>query len=112
MEKNTIHKLSANNATPYVVAHPGEIIKDELEYRGISQRQFAKEIGVSYSLFNEVLNAKRQLTPELALLVEVMLGVNAAPLLEIQMDYNLHKAKSNPTFMERLESLRRIAAVF
>lgn len=112
MQQYITHRLSANDVTPFIVPHPGEIIKDELEYRGISQRQLAKEIGVSYSQFNEMLNAKRQFTPEMALLIEAVLGINAAPLLEIQTDYNLHKTKSNPTFMERINSLRRVAAVF
>lgn len=105
-------KFSANDATPFVATHPGEIIKDELEFRQISQRQFAKEIGVSYSLLNEMLNKKRQLTPEMALLIEAVLGVNAAPLLRIQMDYNLQQTKNSPTFLQRLSALRRVAAVF
>ncbi|MBQ0021886.1 MAG: HigA family addiction module antidote protein [Prevotellaceae bacterium] len=105
-------KFSANDATPFVATHPGEIIKDELEFRRISQRQFAKEIGVSYSQLNEMLNKKRQLTPEMALLIEAVLGVNAAPLLRIQMDYNLQQTKNSPTFLQRLSALRRVAAVF
>ena len=39
---------------PSTPIHPGEILKDELEARGLSQRKFAQTIGVSYSVFNEV----------------------------------------------------------
>lgn len=28
--------MIANNITPYYVTHPGEVFKDEVEYRGIS----------------------------------------------------------------------------
>ena len=104
-------KFSANDAIPFIAPHPGEIIKEELEFRGISQRRFAKEIGVSYSQFNEILNAKRPLNAEIALLIEAVLGINAAPLLKIQMDYNLLQTKNNPSFVHRLSSLRRVAVL-
>lgn len=38
--------MIANNLEPFYLTHPGKVIKDELEYRGISQRRLAKEIGV------------------------------------------------------------------
>ena len=35
-------RMIANNLEPHYLTHPGEVIKDELEARGISQRQLAK----------------------------------------------------------------------
>lgn len=37
---------------PFIPTHPGEIIKDEIEYRGISQRALAMQIGVSYTVIS------------------------------------------------------------
>ena len=88
------------------------MIKDELEYRGISQRRLAKEIGVPPSQLNELLNAKRALSAEMALLIEQALGLDAAPLLSLQMKYNLLSAKRNKSFLERLKDITKIAAVF
>ena len=34
--------MIANNLTPFYSTHPGEVIKDELEARNISQRAFAQ----------------------------------------------------------------------
>lgn len=34
-------KMIANNLEPYHPTHPGEILKEEIEYRGISQRKLA-----------------------------------------------------------------------
>ena len=65
--------MIANNLEPFRPTHPGEVLKDELEYRKISQRQLAAEMGISYTLLNEVLNGKRQVNTELALLVEAAL---------------------------------------
>ena len=48
--------------------HPGEVLKDELEERGISQRKFAESIGMGYSVLNEILNGKRPVTTNSALM--------------------------------------------
>lgn len=103
-------KMVANNLEPFYLTHPGEVIKDELEFRGISQRSLAKEIGVPPSQLNEVLNAKRPLSAEMALLIEKALGIDAAPLLTLQMKYNLLSAKRNKTLLKRLKDIRKIAA--
>lgn len=34
-------RMIANNITPYEPTHPGEILKEEIEFRGISQRRLA-----------------------------------------------------------------------
>ena len=39
--------------------HPGEVLKEELEERGISQRQLADGTGLTYSVVNEILNGHR-----------------------------------------------------
>ena len=58
-------KMIANNLIPFEPTHPGEVLKDEIEFRGISQKKLAKEIGVSYTVLNEILNAKRSLNTKL-----------------------------------------------
>lgn len=103
--------MIANNLEPSYLTHPGEVIKDELEYRGISQRRLADEIGVPVSQLNEVLNAKRPLSAEMALMIGQALDIDAAPLLSLQMKYNLLSAKRNKSFIERLKEIRKIAAV-
>ncbi len=104
--------MIANNLEPYYLTHPGEIIKDEIEYRGISQRRLAAEIGVPASQLNEVLNAKRPLSAEMALLIGKALDLNPEPLLSLQMKYNLLSAKRNKPFFERLKKIPKIAAAF
>lgn len=102
--------MIANNLNPSVAIHPGEMIKDEIEYRGISQRALAAEIGIPASVLNEVLNGKRAVTTEYALLLEAALGIEADLWLKLQSDYNKQVSKSNPTFMARLERIRKVAA--
>ncbi len=102
--------MSANNLTPAFPTHPGEILKEEIGYRGISQRKLAEEMGIAYSALNEILNGRRPVTEKTALLFEATLGINAEPLLKLQMKYNMQTTKKDTSFMERLAKVRRIAA--
>lgn len=108
--QGTDPKMIANNLMPSRPIHPGELIKDEIEYRGITQKELAKEIGVPASVLNAVLNGKRAVTTEYALLLEAALGIEADLWLRLQSDYNKHTVKSDPTFMERLTRIRKVAA--
>lgn len=56
--------MIANNLASAMAVHPGEIIRDEIEFRGIAQRELARNIGVSPTIINEVLKGKRQLGTE------------------------------------------------
>ena len=102
--------MIANNLEPFRPTHPGEVLKDELEYRGISQKQLAAEMGISYTLLNEVLNGKRQVNTELALLVEAALDIPAESLLQMQARYNMLTVTRNKSFMEKLQNVRKIVA--
>ena len=90
--------------------HPGEILKDEIESRGISQRKLAAEMGIGYSVLNEILNARRPMTEKTALLFEAALGIDADPLMRLQVKYNMQTVRKDETFLARLARVRRIAA--
>jgi len=101
--------LSKND--PFIPTHPGEIIKDEIEFRGISQRALATQIGVSPTQLNEILNGKRALNTEMAMLVSAALDIDAELLLAMQTRYDMITARRNKTFLTKLNSIRKIAAV-
>jgi len=46
------------------------------------------------------------------LLIEAVLGLDAEPLLKIQARYNMFVTKRNSKFIEKLNKVRRIAAIF
>ncbi len=102
----------ANNMTSSELIHPGEMIKDEIMARGLTQKELAQQMGVSYTVFNEILNGKRPVTTEYALLLEAVLGTDANIWLGLQADYNMQRFKQDRSFMRRLEKIRKIAAVF
>ena len=98
-------------ATPNrIPTHPGDVLKEELEVRGIAQKDFAERIGVSYSSVNEVLNSKRPVTSDFALLVEAALGINPEMLVNMQSRYNMAVARMQPSMPSHLEKIRRMCA--
>lgn len=103
--------MIANNLEPAYPTHPGEVLKDEIGYRGISQRKLAAKMDVPYTQLNEVLNGKRPLSAEFALLIEAVLDLPAEPLLKMQAQYNMIVTKRNTKFIEKLNKVRKIAAV-
>jgi len=104
-------RMIANNLTPYEPTHPGEVLKEEIEYRGISQRTLAKQMGISYTLLNEILNCKRPVLTEYALLFEAALGIEAEMLIKMQARFNLYTTKRNSKFIEKLNEVRKFAAL-
>lgn len=103
--------MIANNLEPAFPTHPGEVLKDEIEYRGISQRKLATLMDVPYTQLNEVLNGKRPLNTEFALLIEAVLDLPAEPLLKMQARYNLIITKRNANFIDKLNRVRKIASM-
>ena len=91
--------------------HPGELLKEEIEYRKLPQTKLAAQTGISYKILNEILNCRRPLTTSTAMLFEAVLGINAELLMRMQLDYNLQQATNDKSFMERLNRIRKYAAV-
>ena len=96
---------------PFRPVHPGELLKDEIEYRHLSQKAVAKQMGVPYTAFNEILNCKRPVTTDFALMIEAALGLPAYMLVGLQTDYNLQVAQSDKKLKKRLDEIRKIAAI-
>lgn len=108
---NVNPNMIANNLLPFEPTHPGELIKDELEARHLSQAKLAEQIGVQPSLLNEIIKAKRGVNTEMALLLEAALEIPAHVWIGLQSDFNMQVAKSDKSFMARLADIRRVASM-
>ena len=92
--------------------HPGEVLKDEIEARGISQRKLADSMGLTYSVINEILNARRPLTAKTAIMFEAALDVPADSLMYLQTKYNMQTARKDTALFNILKDIKKVAAVF
>lgn len=95
----------------YTPTHPGEVLKDEIEYRKISQRKLAEQMGISYKALNDLLNGRRTLTTATAMMFEAALDIPADSLMRLQLKFNMQQAMSDRTLMERLNHIRKYAAL-
>ena len=95
----------------YTPTHPGEVLKDEIEYRKVSQRKLAEQMGISYEVLNDLLNGRRALTTATAMMFEAALGVPADSLMRLQLKYNMQQAMNDPSLCERLKQIRKYAAL-
>lgn len=93
----------------FIPIHPGEVLKDEIEYRGISQRELARRMGLTYSVVSELLNGKRPLSLKNALLFEAVLNVPADSLMRIQLKYDMQLAEQDQALQARLAATRAVA---
>lgn len=93
-----------------IPTHPGDVLKEELECRNISQKKFSEILGISYTMLNEILNQKRPVTSDFALMVEAALGINAELLMNMQNRYNMAKAREKSSLANKLCEIRRICA--
>ena len=77
-----------SNAIPYVPTHVGELINDELVASGLSVEQLSEKANIELIALNETISGKRQLSTEMALQIESVMGIPASLLLNIQIQYN------------------------
>lgn len=94
----------------YTPTHPGEVLKDEIEARGMQQKMLAESMGMSYKVLNDILNERRPVTTDTAMMFEAALDIPATTLLQLQMKYNYQLAKNNPTFAKKLDVIRKAVA--
>ena len=86
-------RILANDLVPGSAMHPGQLLRDELDARDMKQIDLAKELGIAKNVMSEIINGKRNLTPELAVRLEEALGIKAEFWMKYQMAYEIDKIR-------------------
>lgn len=90
---------------------PGEILRYEfLEPLGLTQRDLADALGVSYQAINGVVNGRAGISAEMALRLARYLGTTPDLWLNMQRDVDLHRALNSRTTKAALSSIRPATA--
>lgn len=74
--------------------HPGFVLKEELEARGLSANAFALRLRVPPQRIQDIVAGRRGISPETALRIEASLGTPARLWLNMQASYDLHQAEA------------------
>jgi HTH-type transcriptional regulator/antitoxin HigA len=86
-------KILANDLVPGLAMHPGRLLKDELNAREMKQIDLAKELGIAKNVMSDIINGKRNLTPEMAVRLENAFGIKAEFWMKYQVAYEIDKIR-------------------
>lgn len=75
-------------------AHPGEILREELEARGTTITAAARALGVTRKALSDVVNLKAGVSPVMARRLEAALDTPARLWINLQAAYDLSQAES------------------
>ena len=98
-------KFKLNDCVPCIAIHPGEIIKDELDAREMKQKELASFMGMPTSVLNDIIKGRRAITPEVAVLLQEILSIDASYWLSLQNQYDIDKANINTKIIERKRNI-------
>lgn len=88
-----VNKKENNSFKPMIAIPPGETIKENMEFLGMSQKELAVRIGITEKHLSNILNGKAAITYDTALNLESVLGPSAEFWIELESGYQLDKAR-------------------
>lgn len=71
----------------YVATPPGDTIREQLEDRSMSQKEFAARMDMSEKHISRLINGDVQLTPDVAMRLEMVLGLPASFWMKLESIY-------------------------
>lgn len=95
----------------YSTIHPGEVLEKELKERGISQKDFASTIGMPSTVLNALIKRKRNITPDIAVLLEAALDKDAAFWLALQAQRDIEEARKKDEFRRKQQEIETWSAL-
>lgn len=86
---------------------PGATIKEQLEYRNISQKNFAVRMALSEKHISQLINGEVQLTPDVSERLEMVLGMPSSFWNNLEAIYraNLIKIEAEKHMASELAEL-------
>lgn len=95
-----------------IPTHPGVMLVEEfLTPMGLTQSRLAAHIGVPIQRVNEIVRAKRGVTPDTALLLSAALGTTAEFWINLQTAHDLAVARTTLRRQPRALTVSRRSAV-
>ena len=86
-------------------AHPGEILKNDLEGRSVTE--VAKHLGIARVTLSRILNCQAGITPEMSLRLSEALGTSPDFWFRMQAQYDFWKASRKKR--KKVTPLKKVA---
>ena len=99
--------INIKNLIPSKPTHPGVILQDELESRGISQTDFATDCGIALPHLNEIIKGKRNITAETAIILEKTLDIDAKTWMNLQALFEIDLSRLKEKVQDKISLIER-----
>ena len=84
-------------------SHPGRLVKDELDFLGLSVAEAARGLGITRQQLYRVIKGESGISPDVALRLEQAIGSTADHWLRMQMSYDLAQARERAPQIKKFE---------
>ena len=88
--------------TPNWAVHPGAVLQEHLEARGLSKVEFARLAGLSPEMVSAIISGSSPVTAETANHLERVLGLKAYVWTGMQAEWDRFQAATAATLIPRL----------
>ena len=88
-----MNNIETNAYQPDYTIHPGEILEETLEARGIKKTALAERCGITLKTVSQIINGKAPISPSIAIRLERAIGVSASLWSNLNTDYELFVAR-------------------
>ena len=97
----------------YIAIPPGETIREQLDIKQMTQKEFSHRMGITEKHISRLINGKVELTSEMALKLELVLGLSASFWLNLEKMYreNLARVEQENVLNEDAEIARQFPYV-
>lgn len=105
-----IEARTVGEFNPDFKIHPGDLLEEELTYKGFTQSDLAKRTGLTTKTINTIINGLASITPDTAVLLETVLGKPAEYWLKLETDYQISKINEiqHESLQDDIELLKKI----
>ena len=88
-------KRHHSDLTPAITIHPGELLKDEITVREMTQKELADRMGRPVQIVNMIINGKKGISEDTALDLEKAFAgeLTADFWLRLDLNYRLNNAR-------------------
>ena len=83
--------IKNNNFMPTVSLPPGDTIRENMDYLGMTQKELAVRLSITEKHLSHVLNGDSPITYDTALKLESVIGPSAEFWMKLETNYQLHK---------------------
>jgi addiction module HigA family antidote len=95
-------KSSTTTRTEVPGAHPGRLLKRELEARTLSANRLALDLGVPSGRITDILNGRRGITADTAVRLGRYFGNSAQFWLDLQSQYDIAVVEKGAEIAQRV----------